>query len=240
MYLIFLFNPLFIMINFFFCSDIILRIIKLFSERKFDKYNFSENLYQNIQKYIRYIVQKTVKYMKINRKIKMTISDIKNANLENSEIKFIHDNQTVVKIFKKKFDIIPELKKNEHFIDYISKNFNSDNQSFFILKKWFLFDFNKNFNLDNEKLDLFFNSNFKQYVKLENLAFSFLLNKEFIFYKYIQNKLEKGNYIEKDFCLENLSKYKKINIIIPHLILYSNGCLCRCNNSLFRLRLVIK
>jgi hypothetical protein len=228
------------MINSFFYSNFILKIIKLFSHNNLDKQGFSENLCLNIQKFIKNIIIKTLKYMKINRKIKMTISDIKNANLDNSEIKFINNNQTVLKIFNKKFNFNPQIKIYKHLIDYKIKKNNFNNGFFFILKNWYLFNFENSLNLNKKKLNLSLISKFKKQKEPENLAFFLLLNKEFIFYRYILTKLENGNYIEKDFCLEMLSKYKKINTIIPHIILYLNGYMDRYNNSFFRLRLAIK
>ena len=221
-------------------SNIVLRIIKVISKKKLNKYEFSDNLYFYIEKYIRQIIQNTIKYMTINKKMIMTVYDVKYANIENSDIKYIQTNQAVIKILKIKSNLIPILQRNNFLINYRSSMTNRPREFLFIIKNWFFFDLKKKINVYGNKLHSLVKLNKKYSINSENIAFSLLLSKEFNFYRYILIKIEKGNYIEKDFCLENLSRYKKINILIPHLIIYLNGFMLRINSSFYNYKLIIK
>ena len=221
-------------------SNIILKIIKLCSKKNFNKFELSDILLLYIQNYIKKIIRNTAKYMILLKKKTMTVFDIKNANTDDSELKFIDPNQSIFKILKTKSRVTPILKKNKiilnNFINQENKNF----EFFFVLKNWFLFDSNKKYNSFDQKTIFKKEFSFKQYSKLKDIAFFLLLNKEFNLYRYIIVKLEDGNYIEKDFCLESLSTYEKINNLIPHLIIYLNGSILRNNTPFFRIKLVVK
>ena len=187
-------------------SNIILKIIKLCSKKNFNKFELSDILLLYIQNYIKKIIRNTAKYMILLKKKTMTVFDIKNANTDDSELKFIDPNQSIFKILKTKSRVTPILKKNKiilnNFINQENKNF----EFFFVLKNWFLFDSNKKYNSFDQKTIFKKEISFKQYSKLKDIAFFLLLNKEFNLYRYIIVKLEDGNYIEKDFCLEKFSK----------------------------------
>nr|UXY87348.1 transcriotion associated factor [Cryptomonas sp.] len=220
-------------------SDIISRTIKVIARKNFNDNCFSHILCQYIGKYIRKIIKNTIKYTILTKKNTITIFDIKIANKNYKETDFVHQNQIKIKFSQKKGALTPRHYRKKLMKEYPNQNPNIDCGFFFISKEWCILDFSKSKDICKYKFFGLIKSNCKNFF-FDRIILSLLPEHEFVYYKYIISKFEEGNFIEKDYCLESLSKCTKIDVLLPYLILYLNTYISENNYSFFCLKMALK